>query len=323
MNVREIRRSAARVAAAAAMVAATAVGAAAQWTPERPINIVVPYGAGGGTDAFARAFAAGAEDVLPVPVVIVNRPGSSGLIGAAEVMRARPDGETLMITSAGSFLLTTMLQETEINPVEDFRTIAQIGDLTTSLVVPETSEFETAQDFIDYAKANSGELRWGHTGRGSFHYIAGKAFLDAQGIEAQDVPFQGGGQNRAAVLGEQVDFGFMGVQQLAGFEDQLRVLGLNAPERDPTVETVPTFAEQGLSYAEVSSPILLMAPRGTSDEVVETMENAVREITNTEAFRDIMRQQGNAPAFLPGEEAKARLQRLREAAAPVVEQVRE
>jgi len=320
--IAHLRQAATSIAAAIVITVATAAAATAQWVPDRPINIVVPYGAGGGTDSFARALSASADKVLPVPLVIVNKPGSSGLIGASEVKRARPDGQTLMVTSTGSLVLTTMLQNTDLDPINDFRIIGQIGDLTTGLVVAASSEMKTAADFIKHAKENQGKLRWGHTGRGSFHYIAGQAFLDAQGIKAQDVPFKGGGAVRAALIGEQVDFVFMGVQQRAGFEEQVRFLGLNSPERDVTVKDVPTFAEQGLEYADVSSPILLMAPLETPDEVVTTMEDALKKITASEHFKEIMLKNGNAPGFLTGEDAKKRLEALKKAAAPVVEKVR-
>lgn len=317
-----LRKAATSVAAAMLITVATAVTATAQWVPDRPINIVVPYGAGGGTDSFARALSASADEIVPVPLVVVNKPGSSGLIGASEVKRARPDGQTLMITSAGSLVLTTMLQNTDLDPIKDFRIIGQIGDLTTGLVVGASSEMKTAADFIKLAKEKQGNLRWGHTGRGSFHYIAGQAFLDAQGIKAQDVPFKGGGAVRAALIGGQVDFVFMGVQQGAGFESQLRYLGLNSPQRDPTVNDVPTFAEQGLEYADVSSPILLMAPLKTPDEIVTTMEDALKKITATERFEEIMLKNGNAPGFLTGEDAQKRLETLKKAATPVVEKLR-
>jgi len=110
----------------------------------RPLNIIVPYGAGGGVDRFARAFAVAAEVLLSVPVVIVNRPGASGLVGAQMAAAARPDGNTLMLTSAGSFLMASMLHKAKVNPFDNFRVVSQIGDLTAGLFVPINTNVRTA-----------------------------------------------------------------------------------------------------------------------------------------------------------------------------------
>lgn len=162
-----------------AALLATAVAlpapALADWTPERPINIVLPYSAGGGTDAFARAVAATAqeEDLLPVPLVVNNNPGAGGITGAMEAARARPDGSTLMITSAGSFLLTSMLKDTPVDPLDDFEVLAQIGDLDPAILVPATGPHETLADLVDAMRADPGGLRWAHNGVGGAHNVAG------------------------------------------------------------------------------------------------------------------------------------------------------
>uniref|UniRef100_UPI003F6B2732 Bug family tripartite tricarboxylate transporter substrate binding protein n=1 Tax=Nereida ignava TaxID=282199 RepID=UPI003F6B2732 len=217
--------------------------ALAEWAPRRPINAILPYSAGGGTDALARAAAASAEGILPVPLVIVNKPGSSGITGATEAAAARPDGNTVMVTSSGSFLLTSMLRDTDVNPFDSFEIIAQIGNLTPAVIVPANSPFQSVQDLVDAANADPSLLRWAHNGRGGFHHVAGQSFLNRNGLKAQDVPFKGGGPTRAAVIGEQVDFAFVGIQQAAGFENELDVLALAAPERDAIRDDVPTLAE--------------------------------------------------------------------------------
>ena len=314
------RRDFLQLGSAAALVALGGAGVArAEWTPRRPINVVLPYSAGGGTDSFARAVASVSDAALPVPLVIVNKPGSSGITGATEAARARPDGTTFMLTSAGSFLLTSMLRDTEVDPIDSFRTVAQIGELTTSLMVAADSPYRTVDDLVADAKARPGELRWAHTGRGGFHHVAGQGFLDANGLEAGDVPFKGGSATRAAVIGGQVDFGFIGVQQAAGFENEIRVLALNAAERDGVMKDVPTFAEQGHEFADVSSPIVMFAPAGTDDEAVAGMEAALETIAAMPEFERIMAERGNVPAFLPGDEARERLLRMREVSRPIID----
>ena len=302
-----------------AALAAAAMPAHAQWEPRRPINVILPYAAGGGTDSLARAAAASAEGILPVPMVIVNRPGSSGMSGATEAAAARPDGTTAMMTSAGSFLLTSMLRDTEVDPFDSFDTVAQIGELTSAIFVPAESPYESVQDLVDAMRENPGALSWAHNGRGGFHQVAGQSFLNANGLEAQDVPFKGGGPTRAAVIGNQVDFAFLGIQQAAGFEDELRVLALAAPERDEIADEVPTLEELGFDYAFVSSPIVMYVPKGTPEDVRQGMEDALKAITETAGFASTMAERGNVPAFLTGAEATERLRRMQEDAQPVID----
>ena len=290
----------------------------AQWQPRRPINIIVPYKAGGGTDAFARALSSAAKGLIKVPLVIVNKPGSSGITGAKSAASARPDGSTMMVTSAGSFLLTSMLRDTDVNPLDSFRIVGQIGNLTTSLMVPMDSPFQSLEELVEAAKADPGSLRWGHTGRGGVHHIAGQGFLNSNNISATDVPFKGGSATRAAIIGNQVDFAFAGVQQAAGFEDNLRVLGLNAPERDTIMTQVPTFAELGFEYVNVSSPIILFAPKEADDEIINGMASALEKIVPSEKFAELMLTQGNAPIYKNAAETEKQLQSMKEQAEPIV-----
>ncbi len=306
------------------MVAATALAAtstaslSADW-PKRPINLVVPYKAGGGTDAYARAISAAAKGVLGVPVVVVNKPGSGGLNGANAVVGARPDGYTMMMTSGGSFLLSTMTRDTKIDALDSFEFVAQVGQLRTSLMVPMNSPYQTVQDVIDAAKANPGSLRWAHSGRGGFHHVGGLGFLAQNGIEAQDVPFKGGGPTRAALIGEQADFGFLGVQQLRGFEEQLRALAVNSEDRDTIMTDVPSFGELGIPFAAVSSPVIVFAPKGTPAEVVSAMEAALAEIAAKPEFAGLLAERGTGPVYAGGSDAKAGLAAMKADAAPLVQ----
>lgn len=310
-----------------ALMIGVTLGAAtafADWAPRQPVNIILPYSAGGGTDAFARAAAAAveADSLLPVPLVINNKPGAGGVTGAAEAAGARADGTTLMITSAGSFLLTSMLRDTPVSPLDDFVTVAQIGDLDPAILVPSGSPHESLADLVDAIGENPGSLRWAHNGAGGAHHVAGQSFLDANELEATGVPFDGGGPTRAAVIAGQVDFAVVGIQQAAGFENELRVLALLAPERDGIASDVPTVLEAGFDYVEVSSPIMVFAPTGTDETVIADMESTFREVAESERFAETMQAQGNVPEFLPGGEARARLERLRDDTSDLIERLR-
>ena len=322
MNRRTLTTRALALGCAAIML--TPALAYADWEPRRPVNVILPYSAGGGTDAFARAVAATAreENLLAVPLTVTNKEGAGGITGAAEAAGARPDGQTMMITSAGSFLLTSMLKDTPVSPLEDFEIVAQIGDLDPAILVPAGSPFGSLGDLMAALEAEPGALRWAHNGVGGAHNVAGQAFLDANGVSATGVPFQGGGPTRAAVIGEQVDFAVVGIQQAAGFENELRVLALLAPERDGIASDVPTAVEQGFDYVEVSSPIVAFAPKGTDAEVLEGMQALMEAVANSEGFAAAMRDRGNVPEYLPGPEARARLETLRDAVGDVIDGMR-
>lgn len=291
----------------------------AEWKPRRPLNIIVPYKAGGGTDLYARAIAAAANKRIPVPIVIVNKPGAGGMTGAIEAAGARPDGNTILMHSSGSFLLRSMFKDTKINPFDSFQTIAQIGNLTGSLVVPANSPFKTVQDVVNAAKAKPGSLRWAHNGRGATYHVAGQTFLNSQDLSAVDVPFKGGAASRAAIMGGQVDFGIIGIQQARGFEEQLRVLAVIGSDRDPLREDVPTFAEQGFDVPLIYSPITLYAPNGVDADIISGIEAAMKEITAAPEFAKTVQAKGTMPLYRNGAEAEASLKELQNAAQPVID----
>ncbi|MGB1238481.1 MAG: tripartite tricarboxylate transporter substrate binding protein [Pseudomonadales bacterium] len=299
--------------------AALSVHASATQWPVRPVNIIVPYKAGGGTDAYARALAAAAKDVLKVPVVVVNRPGSGGLNGAKAAVNARADGYTFMMTSGGSFLLSTLTRKTDLDALESFKFVAQIGLLQTSLMVPLNSPFQSVEDVVAAAKSKPEKLRWAHSGRGGFHFVGGLGFMQRNGIAVQDVPYKGGGPTRAALIGEQADFGFLGVQQLAGFEGQLRALGVNSAERDAIMKDVPAFGELGIPFAAISSPVIVFAPRETPDDIVAAMEQVLHTVSAKPEFAQLLVKRGTGPVYQTGAEAKARLSAMKRDALPLLE----
>ena len=286
--------------------------------PRRPINIVVPYKAGGGTDAYARALSAAAKGTVNVPMVVVNKGGSGGLNGAQSVMGARPDGYTIMLTSGGSFLLSTLTRNTKIDALDSFEFVAQVGLLNTSLMVPASSPFNSVEDLLAAAKEDPDSLRWAHSGRGGLHHVGGMGFLAANGLEIQDVPYKGGGPTRAALIGNQADFGFLGVQQLQGFEEQLRSLAVNSQERDAIMKDVPSFGELGIAFADVSSPVMIFAPKGVPSEILSTLEAAINEITAKPEFAEQLATRGTGPIFSDSATARELLTKMKQAVEPLV-----
>jgi tripartite-type tricarboxylate transporter receptor subunit TctC len=306
------------------LLAALPLSAAAQAFPEKPVTLVVGFSAGGGTDSYARALAAAIAEPLGVPVLVVNQEGAAGMIAAQAVAGAAPDGYTLYMASAGSLMVKAMYDgpDAAVQPLEDLAIVGQIGASITGLLVPADSPFQSAADLVAAAEADPSALRWSHPGRGSLFQLSGVAFLQENGIAVQDVPFQGGGPARNAVAAGQVDFGFMGVQLKNGFEEQIRALGVAGDERDPANPDVPTFAEQGLPEIALTNPQVIMAPMGVPEDVLAALVAAVETAAGADTYAETLNNAGLSTGYREPETARARLEELREALQPLVDETR-
>nr|WP_067287377.1 tripartite tricarboxylate transporter substrate binding protein [Marinobacterium profundum] len=321
MQLTSFFKSAATLITATCLSLSAATAAQADTFPSRPINLVVPFNAGGGVDAYARALAAGARDLIDVPVVVVNKPGAGGLTGAQSVATARPDGYTLLLTSGGSFLLNTMLNASPVDMFENFQFVSQIGQLSTALMVPANSPYKSANELIAALQENPGKLRWAHSGRGGFHYIAGRAFLESNNLTAQDVPFKGGSPARAALAGAQTDFGFMGIQQARGFGELIHPLALVADERDGIMQDIPTFKELNIPFVNIGSPVVVMAPTKTAADVVAQLNQYLEQITATTTFAELIEKQGTAALYAQPAVIEQKMLDMRTASTPVITQL--
>jgi tripartite-type tricarboxylate transporter receptor subunit TctC len=297
----------------------------AQSFPEKPITLVVGFNAGGGTDTYARALAGTINDALGMPMVVVNQPGAAGMIAADFVAGQPADGYTLYMASAGSFLVKALYDgaDAAVNPLEDMRILGQIGASIPGLLVPVDSSFESASDLVAAAQADPDALRWSHPGRGSLFQLTGVAFLQANGIEVQDVPFQGGSRARNAVAGAQVDFGFMGVQLQNGFEAQIRAIGVAGTERDPANPDTPTFAEQGLPDVPLTNPQMIMAPGDLPDDVAAILAEAIAQTVAGETYGRLVSRAGLSVQGADPESARSTLESLQETLIPLVDATRE
>ena len=308
---------------AAAAVALTVTGAGAQDYPAKPITLVVGFAAGGGTDTYARALAGQIQDRLGVPMVVVNKPGAAGMIAAKFVADQPADGYTLYMASAGSLLVKAMYDgaDAPVQPLEDMRVLGGIGASIPGLLVPASSPYETATDLVEAALADPDALRWSHPGRGSLFQLTGVAFLDANGIAVQDVPFKGGSKARNAVAGSQVDFGFMGIQLKNGFEEQIRALAVAGAERDPANPNVPTFAEQGLPDVALTNPQMIMAAASLPDEIAEAVTAAIEETVASPEYAELLANAGLSGGYTAPEAGTTLLVNLQETLTPIVAKV--
>lgn len=311
----KLTRRAGLIAAALATLT-TATTAFAEF-PDRALTIITPVGAGGGTDTHARALAAALQGPLGQPVSVVNRPGAGGYVGAQEVVNARPDGYTIMVQSYGTFMLRAIGGPQPVNPLEDFRILGVVGELYTGLVIRKDDDrFSDLESFQAWAKDNP-DFTYGFSGNGSWHNAAAVAANGGLEIEGRPVVFKGGGATRAALLGAQTDIAWMGVQQLAGFEEQLTMLAVNSEERYPLAEDIPTFKDLGRPYTLVTSPMVVAAPAAVPDDVAAMLEAAIMEAAQSEGYGETLQGKLAVPRYLAPTEGRAYLQSLWDSWGPV------
>ncbi|WP_133405961.1 tripartite tricarboxylate transporter substrate binding protein [Parashewanella tropica] len=260
--------------------------------PVKPIKLIVPYKAGGGVDSYARAIAAAPFFQKTQPFAVINQAGYGGIKGTMTLRKAKPDGHTLLLVSASSLLLSSLHRKPDLDPFSSFQVIAQVGELNTALVVPADSPYQNTSKLVRAIQDKHSKMRWGHSGRNSFHHFSGMGFLNANHLKVRDVPFRGGGPARAALISHQVDFGFIGVQQLKGYESLLKGLAVNAHTRDEAMSNIPTFTELGIKNFSLSSPVVLLAPKNTPKIIVNQLQQMLKQLAKVNTLKEKLANQG-------------------------------
>ncbi|MEJ8839859.1 Bug family tripartite tricarboxylate transporter substrate binding protein [Ramlibacter sp. AN1133] len=248
--------------------------------PDHPIKIVVPFVAGGGTDALARQLGQRMAEKLGQPVIVENRPGAGTAIGTDFVAKAKPDGYTLLMTIDSFAVLAATQASLPYDPVADFSPIGQIMNTHWVLVVDPALPIKTFKDFVAYAKARPGQLNYGSTSPGGSSHLATEQIFKAASIKLTHIPFGGAGQAVSFLLSGQVQVVLL-VGQLALPYIQagkMRPLAITAKERASVLPDVPTLAEEGISEFESGAWTGLFAPRGTPAPVIAKLNATVNEI---------------------------------------------
>ncbi len=289
-------------ACSAAILTAAAIAPPVAAFPERPVTIIVPFGAGGGTDLTTRVLGPSMAKALGTEIVVTNVGGAGGTIGTAQVARSKADGYTIGMMPVGPMTTQPHLRNLPYSPAS-FDYICLAYSAPTAFVVKKDSPFNTVKDLVDYAKANPGKLNYGTPAPGSLPHIANIKFTEMAGIKIEHLPFKGS----AATLKGTLDGSIVGfiahISMLTNYAEQIKAIGVLMSERVKERPNIPTFKEQGY---DLHTPIWggLVAPKGIPAEARDKLEAACKAGIFSDAYMERMTKLRQPVAYMGGAEFK-------------------
>jgi len=264
--------------------------------PNKPINFIVPYGAGGGADSRSRQIAQKMSVILKQPIIVDNKPGAGGNIGTEFISRAAPDGYTIgMGNFAPMAVNKTLFGNLRYDPETDLTPIILIEKGPLVLVVNPNSPYKTVQDIVSAAKAKPGVLTFSSGGIGGSHQLSAEIFEQNAGIEMIHVPYKSGSGGLTDLMAGNVTMMFdqMYSAMPSIKADKLRPIAITSKKRSPLLPNIPSFAEVGYPKVEVLNWQGLIAPKGTPKAVIDKLNAAANEALKDPQLRELMLSQGN------------------------------
>jgi tripartite-type tricarboxylate transporter receptor subunit TctC len=265
---------------AAFLAAATAH---AETYPEKPIHIVVPFSPGSATDVTARTIAQMLSEKLGQPVIIDNRPGAGGSIGAAQVAHAAPDGYTLLVHSSGHTVNPSIFAHLGYDTQKDLAGISMLAELPNVLVVPPAKGWKTTSDVVNAAKAEPGKLSYGSAGTGSGTHMNAEKFRLRAGFDAVHVPYKGPPEGLTDIMGNRIDFMFAPIISAISLirDGRVTTLAVGSAKRSTVLPDVPTTEEAGYPDTAYRFWVGMLTPSGTPPAVIERLNAEVRQVLAT------------------------------------------
>lgn len=277
--------------------------------PTGPITITVGFNPGGSADTSARTAAEFLSKKLGKPVVVVNKPGSNGSLAAKEVLKTKPDGYNLLISSGGN--MTIIPNNMDIGYTQkDFTHIAQLTDGPSCLAVPKDAPYKTLKEFIEYAKKNKGKVRFGTTGVLSTQQLGTKALSDLEGLDLQVVPYNGAPAAVVSMLGGHIEAVSVMTADLVAQAPMVRVLAVYGPKRDPLFPDAPTMTELGYKDFDVFTIWYgISGPKGMPEPIVKKLEAALKECANDPTVLEQWKKMSLQAAYQDSKEFGATIER--------------
>jgi tripartite-type tricarboxylate transporter receptor subunit TctC len=294
---------------AACLVALGAAPAMAQKYPDHPIKLIVPFGAGGPADVFARVLAQHMSESLKQSVVVEDRPGAGSIIGTEAVHQSAPDGYTLLVMSNTHTTNESLIPNKPFNLMKDFVAVAPINYSDLLMVIHPSVPAKDLKEFIALAKSKPGQLNYASSGPGTPYHMAGELFKALSHTNIVHVPHKASGDARNSVIGGHVQMMFDAITTMRSNAEsgQVRALATTGTKRSPLMPNVPTVAEAGVPGYEATIWLGVMAPKGTPAEVVKLLNAEINKVIETPAVREAWAKQGAVPMHMTVEEFDAYL----------------
>jgi tripartite-type tricarboxylate transporter receptor subunit TctC len=276
-----------------------ACSALAQTYPTRTVTVVVPFSPGGGSDTGARMLAQKLSEKWGQSVIVENKAGAAGMVGADHVSKAKPDGYTLLVGNIGTQAINgSLYKKMAYDPVNGFAPISLIAELPLVMLVHPSVPAKTPQELIAHVKANPGKVSYSSSGAGSSLHLAAELFQAQSGTQLLHVPYKGSGAAMADLLAGHVNMSVTTVLESSAQvkSGKVRAIALTGASRSNALPDVPTLAESGLAGFNSISWIGLLAPAGTPDALVEKISADVREVMASDELKRRFVEQGAVPA---------------------------
>lgn len=289
------RQFSASLALALALPSVVSQRALAQSFPTRPIKLILPYAAGGGTDAIARVVAQAMGEKLGQAVVIENVATGAGNVATAQAAAAAPDGYTMLMANQGPIAVNPHIMKTvSVDTLTAFDPVTQVAETPLVVVVTEASRYKTFADLVGAMKRDPGKLTYGSAGNGSASHLATLLLAHVAKIEAVHVPYRGAGPAISDVLGGQTDFMITTLPSVLGLVEsgKMRALAVTTKGRAANLKDIPTVAESGFPDYEINAWYGFIVPAGTPRPLVELLRNAVVDALGAPAVRERLDKDG-------------------------------
>jgi tripartite-type tricarboxylate transporter receptor subunit TctC len=273
--------------------------------PTRPITIVVPFSAGGTADVLARAIAVRLQNKYGQSVIVENRPGAGGNIGAQVVSVAKPDGYTLVLGTVGTHATFSTYRHLNYDPVKDLRPIIVLGEVPCVIAVHPSQPFKNLAQFLTYAKSNPDTLTFGSAGVGSSTHMVGELFEQAAGIKLRHVPYRGSSMAMNDLMAGQIDMMFELITTAAPIvkSGAIRALAVTSRQRSSALPDVPTVDELGIAGFEATGWFTIATAAGVPDPIVAKLNRDIDEILRAPNLQDLW--QTLALTVMGGSEGRA------------------